>query len=113
VSAIVQFLNLEPGWNSHAAAPPSLAAAEASLDVLVMAVGLAAPAPSLVPLSTGGLQLEWHIGGVDLEAAIEQDGTLAVLYEDSRTGEQWEREFDRDIAPLLPSLEVLAQRVTA
>jgi len=91
----------------------SLKAAEASLDVLVMVVSHGSPAPSVVPLSTGGLQLEWHTQGVDLEVAVEHDGTLEVLYEDSQTGEEWEREFDRNLDLLRPTLAVLAQRVTA
>ena len=31
-----------------------------------------------VPLTSGGVQLEWHSGGVDLEIVITPDGTLEL-----------------------------------
>lgn len=30
------------------------------------------------PLNNGGIQLEWHSGGVDLEIAITPEGTLEL-----------------------------------
>src|SRR6185295_10101532 len=60
LSRIVEFLGLEPGWNSHAAAPLTLRAAEVGLEVLATAVEQGTPPPAVVLLSTGGLQIEWH-----------------------------------------------------
>ena len=40
--------------------------------------------PSIVPLATGGLQIEWHRGGVDVEVIFcDEDPGLLVLDHDS------------------------------
>jgi hypothetical protein len=113
LSSIVQFLTLPPGWNSHAAAPVTLTAAQVGLDVLVAAAEQAAPAPAVVPLSSGGLQIEWHAGGIDLEVAIDHDGSVDLLFEDLESGDRSEQDLRGDLAPLWPFLALLAQRTAA
>src|SRR5262249_50808704 len=50
------------------------------------------PAPALVPTKKGGVQVEWHAQGVDLEIEIVSPGRYRISAEDSRTGETWEEE---------------------
>jgi hypothetical protein len=44
------------------------------------------PAPSIVPTHGGGLQLEWHVGGVDVELMIYRafEAELSVSFGDDR-----------------------------
>lgn len=44
------------------------------------------PAPSIVPMSDGGLQLEWHREGYDVELAIysTDDVELSIEFPDDR-----------------------------
>lgn len=53
---------LKPGWDSYGAcaiAPDAIRAARVMLS-----------APSVVPCSDGGVQLEWHRDGFDIEIRI-------------------------------------------
>jgi len=45
--------------------------------------------PSIVPLADGGIQVEWHRGGVDLEIAFSEQ-TPGVYIEDAETSESRE-----------------------
>lgn len=72
--------NLRPGWDGHGSPPVDPAVIRA-----VRAWGrtmpgwLLAPAPSVVPLSSGGLQLEWHDGPRVLELEFEGPATIHYL----------------------------------
>ncbi len=39
-----------------------------------------APPPSIVPLTDGGLQVEWHLNGRDLEIVIAADEPPTFCY---------------------------------
>ena len=74
------------GWDGYSAMPPQpsiIAYARSTLNSVMMP---STPAPSIVPLSGGGLQLEWHTNGYDIELAIYAAGEaeLSVSYPDDR-----------------------------
>lgn len=65
-----ELLSLPPGWDGGRGKP-------VSVGVAIMArscIGALAQAdlrdPQIVPLADGGLQLEWHSGGFDIEMRI-------------------------------------------
>jgi hypothetical protein len=60
-------LALKPGWDSYEAEPITEAAART------------ADAVAFVPRSDGGIQIELHGGGVDLEIEIAPDGSVRDL----------------------------------
>jgi len=104
-------LSLSPGWDSYSARAISTAAAKAAFQVLDDAARLGCPAPSIVPMSRGGIQVEWHIRQWNIEVTVPPDGSpVEVWGEDliSRT----EQEFlvDGDPGPLREILTRLAQR---
>jgi hypothetical protein len=37
------------------------------------------------------VELEWHTGGMDLEIEIVDEQRMQVVFEDAKTGEEWER----------------------
>jgi hypothetical protein len=45
--------------------------------------------PSIVPLADGGLQIEWHRAGLDVEVALSRDDPV-IYVSDQETGEQTE-----------------------
>ena len=47
--------------------------------------------PALVPTVRGGLQLEWHRQGVDIEVEVDPNGSVSWWAEDRRTGEESEQ----------------------
>ena len=51
------------------------------------------PAPQVVTVA-GGLQLEWHTNGIDLELEFEPRGrVLLVFEEDHLTGDEFDGEY--------------------
>ena len=45
--------------------------------------------PQVVPRYNGGLQLEWHTGGVDLEIVIDPDGRPVSAWCEHVSGREW------------------------
>ena len=81
---------LGPGWDSYDGAPLTFEAALASLDFLSRYLPESAIEPSIVPSSTGGLQLEWHRKAGDLEVTFSPDGSFAAFFSDAKSGTEWE-----------------------
>ena len=68
-AAIAWLRTLRPGWNSLGGVPISEAA-------IHTAEVISSHDPAIVPRSNGGVQLEWHTDGLDLEVVIAPDGRL-------------------------------------
>jgi hypothetical protein len=45
------------------------------------------PAPAVVPTVAGGVQLEWHIGCVDIEIRIQRPDPIRVYASDTDSGD--------------------------
>jgi hypothetical protein len=76
-------LRLRLGWDGYRAQPLSMDAVEAAVDVLFgMADDLSLP-PQLFPLPDGGIQMEWHADGEDLEIEVDPAGSAHVLATDA------------------------------
>lgn len=100
-------LRLEPGWDSYGAS-----AVEAHAVVAALAFLGRLPlqsAPSLVPTSRGGIQLEWHTGGVDVEIECLPNGQAILSAEDARTQES----VERSVVPGHPAIEDWMRRLEA
>lgn len=66
---LTELSRLEKGWDSYDAKPPTpeaLRAARGFLDGLGLAW--------IVPCSDGGVQVEWHVNGVDVEVTFQPNG---------------------------------------
>ena len=83
---------LSRGWNSYdARAISDRAVAHAIRFLLYTASDIKAIArPSVVPTVRGGVQLEWHSGGVDLEVEFGTRGPVSWCAEDRQTGTSYE-----------------------
>ena len=63
------------------------------LMVLIEILDNDTPPPSVVPTYEGGLQVEWHRNGVDLEIEISPDGNAEYFFaspDEEREGAVWE-----------------------
>lgn len=70
---ISRLTSLARGWNSYGAHEVK---ADMALEAVQFLTKVAYPgiaAPSIVPLADGGLQVEWHRGGLDIEIAFSDD----------------------------------------
>jgi hypothetical protein len=90
LEAAVELSGLPENWDSYGARRVAVGAVVAAIDLLLRVMPYAAPPPQVVPMSTGGIQLEWHTGGIDVEVAVRPSGEASALFEDLRTGEEWE-----------------------
>ena len=86
----IELLRLPRGWNSHGAEPVSEAAFERTVEFLTTYLVEGVAGPVLVPTVRGGVQLEWHGRGVDIEVEVSPDGSVSWCAEDRRTGEELE-----------------------
>ena len=72
--AFERITELAPNWDGYDGVPPTRAAISTAHAV---ANALLHP-PQVVPVNDGGVQLEWHIEGVDVEIAITPKGEVEV-----------------------------------
>jgi hypothetical protein len=94
---------LERGWDGCNSGPVSWATAAFTSAVLRSVMKPHTPAPTLVPASGGGIQLEWHEQGLDIELMIYRpvDAELTVHFLDGRPSIEEE--------PLSQNFELLSQ----
>lgn len=84
-------LALKPGWDGGDGRRVTIDALATGLRVLEETMAWDTVAPTVIPVSDGGIQLEWHCAGVDLEVYIEPDGQVSAwCREGSR---EWEEDF--------------------
>lgn len=72
-------LSLGPGWDSYGGHPVRPEAVLHAVSLLAKIFEHDVSAPEIVPTSTGGLQLEWHQAGADLEMDVSTDGTVQIF----------------------------------
>ena len=84
-------LDLPRNWDSYNAPPIESQAIGRVLHILEEAIDLDMPRPAVVPTVKGGVQLEWHTNGLDLEIEIEPDSGGSIFYEHEK-GDIIERE---------------------
>ena len=83
-----EVISLPIGWDGYRGRPTSLHAVVTALTFLWSAITRETPAPSVVPLSDGGIQLEWHQKGWDLELEASMLGAAELFYRVIGTGEE-------------------------
>ncbi len=99
--ALVALLGLPSGWDSYGARAIAPSHVDAALQVLSRIMRHDSPAPTVVPTNRGGVQLEWHTSGIDLEIETLSTQRLLVSFEDATTGTEWEREIVSNLTPLV------------
>jgi hypothetical protein len=97
---VANLLDLSENWDSFGASAIKLEYAESALSLLQSIMDSETLTPSIVPTSVGGLQMEWHAKGIDLEVEVESISRVNVFYEDSHRGVSWEDELSTDLSKL-------------
>jgi hypothetical protein len=86
----VELLALRDNWNSHGACAISRSNILAAGRFLAAVMEPSTPAPIMVPTAGGGVQLEWHRAGFDVEVLFgEEDPPLLYVAEIDKDNE-WE-----------------------
>ena len=87
VEAILDLLTLPAGWNSYSAKPIALRTAVRAIRLLAELLGPDTPQGAVVPTVRGGIQLEWHTKGVNIEVYVESSDEVSFFAEDIGGGE--------------------------
>ena len=105
---LLEIMRLPRYWDSYGAEPITADAARRAGELLEWMAVLAIPGPSILPTVAGGIQLEWHIRGLNAEVEITDGGARVIVYfQDLRAGEEWER----DLGNSLDELRTLRSRL--
>ena len=83
---------LLPNWDSYGARPIDPRIAAHTVSILMDTLDEGSPFPAVVPTSRGGIQLEWHAGGIDLEVDVRSPWSMDVFFEDGTLGTEKEVE---------------------
>lgn len=108
-AAIAELVKLPKGWDGYKGIPVRPEVAERARRFMEVAVKCTQFVPDVVPLSDGGLQLEWFVGAYEIEVLIASDGVAQVCFECTDDGQGREfslgEPFDIDlIAPVFRDL---------
>lgn len=111
IRAVLNFESLPANWNSYGARPIQRSLIFSAILVLRQLAQPKTPKPALIPTTEGGVQIEWHQGGIDLEIKIISPQRCSMSFEDSRAGLAWEDEFDlNDLGRARSAVESLSER---
>ena len=105
-------LALDEDWDSYGARKVSMESASTAIKILLYIMEDDTPLPSIVPKTSGNVQLEWHRSGIDLEVEVTPSGKFSMFYEDER--DNCENEFlacsDRNLQLLFNYVDQITQR---
>lgn len=83
-------LSLSPGWDGHEAVPVKNEHVLAAGKFLSTVMAPETAAPAIVPTADGGIQIEWHQGGVDVEVLFSDCDDDALYVHDLASRKEWE-----------------------
>lgn len=111
-SRLIEFAKMEAGWNSYGAPPVTWDAGMFALNVLNDVMRPRTPMPQVVPSSVGGVQLEWHEKGIDLEIHITAPYRCELWFQDHNAPNMpgVALELTDDFSALLKPIELLSTR---
>jgi len=108
-TSIRELANLPSNWDSYGSQPLAASAVRRSFNLLPLVLSDTSPAPSVIPTRDGGVQFEWHRGGIDIEVKIPPSGSASYLIADAGTGVEQESEESLD----LPAIREALERISA
>ncbi len=104
---LIELHELPVDWDHHGAPPIDEKDIGAALNVLNEVMAPDTPPPAIVPISGGGLQMEWHRASLDVEIVVGLGDDDGLYLREVNSGREWE-------GPTLAGFaeHVLAQRLT-
>ena len=93
-AAIEELIRLAPGWDGYHGVPVLPRVAEHALRLLEAIGAHTQIVPDVVPLSIGGLQLEWYVGIYEIEVEIAPDCATRLHRECTADGSTAEVSID-------------------
>jgi hypothetical protein len=100
MQGFVDLRTLPQNWDSYGAGPIDPKVVQEAMNLMNGILWPTSPAPCVVPLSSGGLQLEWHRQGIDLEVVFDRDEQPSFYYRNRMSGDESEHALPHDSARL-------------
>lgn len=100
MQGFIDLLTLPPDWNSYGSGQINPKLVHEAMNFVAGLLGAGSPPPRVVPLSSGGLQVEWHRKGIDLEVVFDRDAQPAFEYRDRVNGQESEHALPEEIGLL-------------
>jgi hypothetical protein len=94
------FATLPEGWDSYGAKSIEPHVVDAAIELLRRIVQHNTLKPSVVPTNCGGIQIEWHIQGLDIEIEMTPHGVIRLFYDNPQEDAEEEFELGLDLTPL-------------
>jgi hypothetical protein len=95
IKRLQEILSLPKDWDSYGSSPPTQEAVNTAMKLMTGIDIDYFVAPHVVPVSGGGLQLEWEAGTRELELEVLNDGSVEYLK--SERGDPIEEECIHDL----------------
>ncbi len=92
LEAMHHLSGLPENWSSYGSYRIEDTAIFEAMRVLANVLGPHGVAPLVVPTSIGGIQLEWHREGEDVELEVSPQGSLSAYAYNHQTNVAWEPE---------------------
>ncbi|MCL4850147.1 MAG: hypothetical protein KJZ78_02055 [Bryobacteraceae bacterium] len=86
IQVLTDLLQLPQNWDGYGASQVREQIAQQALLMLIEVMENDAPPPSIVPLSDGGVQVEWHRRGKNLEIEFPADEAPSFYYYEDESG---------------------------
>jgi hypothetical protein len=91
---------LPEGWDSYGAKSIEPHVVDAAIELLHRIVQHNTPKPVVVPTNRGGIQIEWHTHGLDIEIEMTPHGGIRLFYDNPQENAEEEFELGLDLTPL-------------
>ena len=108
--ALSELLTLSPDWDSYGAARIEPRSIGWALEALSWIMRNDTKVPTVVPTPDGGVQLEWHTQGIDLEIEVSSVGRSFVTCYDRNQNAQWEGELRYNLNRLQDIIRRVSRR---
>ena len=108
MQGFVDLLTLASNWDSYHAAPIDQRLVNDAMTFVNTLLTATSPAPRVVPLSSGGLQIEWHRNGVDVEVVFDPGEQPFFYFQNRVSGEESEHSLPENtllLGSIIASLE--------
>jgi hypothetical protein len=98
MQGFVDLRTLPQNWDSYGASPIDPKVVHDAMNLINGVLRPTSPNPRVVPLSNGGLQLEWHRQGIDLEVVFDRDEQPFFDYRNRVSRDESEHALPQDSA---------------
>ena len=91
IDRLKNLCSLQKGWDGYKGQPTRFDVAYFAMGLLKIVCPPTTPLPSIVPLSSGGLQIEWHYPHIEIELTIREPNNVRAwvsIGEDDEDGKE-------------------------